>query len=180
MVSITSRTLVSGLLAAALGTVGVLALQAAGSAGGIPPGSTQLGAGRGAGLVHRGTGLPAHSGTGERVVYSLSGGRVWLVGPSGAVVRTFPVTGSAPLPALGTHKVFARRIAGRGGDGTDVEHVVLFARTGDTNIGFSATANGSAAPPAPARRTGAIRATRADAEAVWERAMIDALVVVVP
>jgi hypothetical protein len=40
------------------------------------------------------TRLPPHSGTGKRIVFDMSAQRVWLVGPKGAVVRTYPVSGS--------------------------------------------------------------------------------------
>lgn len=179
MVTISSRTLVSGLLAAALGTVGLLTVRAADSAGSAPADPAGLGAGRGAGLARHGTRLPAGSGTGERVVYSLSGGRVWLVGRHGEVVRTFPVAGAGLLPSAGAHKVFARRQGGRGGDGVRVEHVVFFAETAGVNIGFSAAADGSTAVRDPAGRSGAVRESRGDAAALWQRAPIGTSVVVV-
>ncbi|WP_225847863.1 hypothetical protein [Streptomyces sp. HPF1205] len=190
MVTISSRTLVTGLLAAALGTVGLLTVQAADSAGTAPAGTAGgtagagaagLGAGRGAGPAtgHGTTRLPAGSGTGERVVYSLSGGRVWLVGGHGEVVRSFAVVGGGLPPSVGPHKVFARRQGGRGGDGVKVEHVVLFAETDGLNIGFSAAADGSMAARDPAMRSGAVRESRADAAALWQRAPIGAAVVVV-
>ncbi|WP_329135557.1 L,D-transpeptidase [Streptomyces sp. NBC_01476] len=180
---LSSRTLVTALVAAALIAVGVLAEEASGTA----PSPAAVAArtnqkSRPAGGAARGPaqqGLPLHSGSGERVVYSLRRHRVWLVDDEEQVVRTFTVVGGTVEPALGSHRVFARRSKGRGGDGAAVEHVVLFAETDGKNIGFSAAADGSLDRPDPAKRTTAVRTTRADADAVWVQATIGTTVEVV-
>ncbi|WNI17315.1 hypothetical protein [Actinacidiphila sp. ITFR-21] len=188
MVRIKAGMLVTALVAAALAGVGALAVDAAGSAPGAAATAAARaaragqalgkgvaaggGAGRGAALWA----LPAHSGAGERVVYSIGLRRVWLVDDEERALRTYPVTGGGVRPALGTHQVFARRAQGRGGDGAPVEHVVLFASTDGTNIGFSAATDRAPHPPL---RTAAIRQSRPDAAALWHQATIGSTVEVV-
>ncbi|WP_328915560.1 MULTISPECIES: hypothetical protein [unclassified Streptomyces] len=172
MTRIRSGAVVTGLVAAALAVVGVLAAQAPGI-----PAPPVAAAARPAGDRQ---GLPADSGTGSRVVYSVGQARVWLVGDHDAVLRTYRVTAGGLAPSPGSHTVFARGAQGRGGDGEPVEHVVLFAATDGTNVGFSAALNGSLGPHVPDRRSGAIRQTRADGAALWQRAAIGSDIEVVP
>ena len=168
MVKIRSGVAVTGLLAAALATIGVLTAQAAEApmrqpyAGGVTT------------VKRAPTALPVDSGSGSRVVYSLSGHRVWLVGPHERVLRTYLVVAGEAGPAPGTHRVFARDAHSRGDDGAPVEHVVLFATSGGANIGFSA----AAAPASPRHLATSIRESRADATALWQRAPVGTVVVV--
>ncbi|MDX6354343.1 MAG: hypothetical protein QOF98_1246 [Streptomyces sp.] len=189
MARITSGTLISGLVAAALIAVGALAADAAGSAPGYPlaaAGTSGGGAARPAPAPRESANphdprlLPADSGSGERVVYSLTRGRVWLVTEDEQVARTYPVTAGNLPPTLGAHLVFARRAQGEGGDGAAVEHVVLFAETDGMNIGFSAAVDGSLTPPDPTQQTTAVRQSRADAAALWQQATVGSTVEVVP
>ncbi|HEY5834752.1 hypothetical protein [Streptomyces sp.] len=176
-----SGTLVTGLVAAALAAVCVLAVQAAGSPADLPLQARAARAQGGGGGASAGAtdAPPARSGTGERVVYSIARQRVWLVGPEERVRRTFPVVAGDVAPSVGTHRVYARRATGTGGDGAPVEHVVLFAVTGGANIGFSA-ATDSAPRDEPAGPTAAIRERRSDAAALWVQATIGSTVEVVP
>ncbi|MFF4168498.1 L,D-transpeptidase [Streptomyces sp. NPDC001744] len=123
--------------------------------------------------------LPANSGTGERVVYSLAGHRVWLVDGKGGVTRTFPVMPSTVSPPPGAYAVTSRSGSVRGSDGVRIEHVVRFATVQDVAIGFSAAVDGSTPSPDPSKRTGGVRMTRADGNALWAFAVIGAKVVVV-
>jgi hypothetical protein len=183
---ITSGTLITGLVAAALVAVGALAADAAMSAPGYPlaaAGTSVGSASRPAGGAGAGAGQqapPADSGAGERVVYSIGRARVWLVTADERVARSYRVLAGDPAPELGTHEVFARRAKGEGGDGTKVEHVVLFAETDGMNIGFSAAVDGSLDPPAPAQPNTAVRQRRADADALWQQATIGSPVEVIP
>ncbi|MFC4032933.1 hypothetical protein ACFO3J_15750 [Streptomyces polygonati] len=180
MVRIKAGALVTGLVGTALLAVGTLALVAASSA----PDAAALAAARTAGKA-RASGaapllaVPADSGSGKRVVYSVARDRVWLIDDHERLLRTFPVHSGAVHPAPGPHRVFARRALGVGGDGRKVQHIVLFARTPTANIGFSETLDGSFQPPAPAKRTGAIRETRSDGTELWQRATIGSRVEVV-
>lgn len=125
--------------------------------------------------------VPAHSGTGHRVVYSLHAARVWLVDPAHKpeVVRTFTVQPSTVDPAPGSYRVSGRNPAVPGTDGRPIEHVVLFARSGGTPIGFSAAVDGTTPKPDPELRTGGIRETREDGRALWDFTLPNTKVVVV-
>ncbi|MET9950412.1 L,D-transpeptidase [Streptomyces sp. NPDC006339] len=124
--------------------------------------------------------LPANSGKGERVVYALADRRVWLVDERGRVTHTCAVMPSTVSPPPGTYAVTSRSGAVRGSDGVQIEHVVRFATVQDVSIGFSAAVDGSTPSPDPSRKTGGIRMTRADGEAMWKFAVIGEKVVVVP
>ncbi|MDF9815080.1 hypothetical protein [Streptomyces sp. SPB162] len=184
MPRIGSGTLVTGLTAAALAVIAVLAVQASGSAADHPvtalpsnPASTAPPAK--VPPVAKVPTLPAQSGTGKRVVYGLKDDRVWLVSDSEKVLRTFVVVPGSVDPAPGRYKVVSRTGRGTGGDGVKIEHVVRFASVGATVIGFSAAVDGSMPEPDPAKKTGGIRETPADGDALWKLAVYDTKVVVV-
>ncbi|MEU7467216.1 hypothetical protein AB0A94_01400 [Streptomyces sp. NPDC044984] len=179
----TSSAVVAGLTAAALATIGYLGHRAAVT---VPDGLRPPASGT-ATAAHKTLrdgnhpfAVPARSGTGERVVYSLGADRVWLVGEGGEVRRTFGVSPSTVDPAPGTYRVTSRSGAVTGSDGVPVEHVVRFASVDGTAIGFSAAVDGSAPRLAPGERAGGIRETRADGAAMWGFATIGRKVVVVP
>jgi len=54
--------------------------------------------------------LPPNSGVGRRAVYSLSEQYVWVVDVSGAVIRSFPVSGQQSQPRPGRYKVFSQSL----------------------------------------------------------------------
>jgi hypothetical protein len=184
-VAVSSSGIVAGLTAAALATVGYLAHQASQT---LPPGlgRAQAGVAPAAGVSKAPprarkvpAAPPADSGKGARVVYSLRGDRVWLVGEDETVTRTFRVHPSAVDPAPGSYSVTSRSNAVTGSDGVPVEHVVRFTSVDGVVIGFSAAVDDSTAAPAPEARTGGIRESRADGEAMWTFATIGRKVVVV-
>lgn len=185
-----SGTIVAGLTAAALGVVGFLAYQAS---AGIPdsppvkdrpsasaspdPGSTPK-PGAESDDEQR-PAVPADSGTGLRVVYSLSERRVWLVDESDRAVRTYEVAPSPVDPPPGEYAVTSRAESLVGSDGVPIEHSVVFTSVDGVVIGFSAAVNGST-PDADAQdRTGGIRETREDGAAMWKFAPAGTKVIVV-
>ncbi|WP_128433163.1 hypothetical protein [Streptomyces cyaneus] len=179
-----SSGFVAGLTAAALATVGFLTYQARASvpadlgnprASSSPAASAAKGArdGRDPGA------LPAGSGTGVRVVYSLDDDRVWLVGEGDTVKRTFRVTAGSVDPAPGVYSVTSRSNAVTGTDGTAIEHVVRFSEVEGVTIGFSAAVDGSTPLPNPPVKTGGIRESRADGTAMWDFATIGRTVAVI-
>ncbi|MER5717350.1 hypothetical protein [Streptomyces sp. NPDC002132] len=175
-----SATIVAGLTAAALTTVGFLALRASATApAGPAEPRAQAAAAKAAPGRTRSLALPASSGVGERVVYALDDDRVWLVGPDGRVERTFAVAPGTVDPVPGSYAVTSRSSTATGTDGVPVEHVVRFTDVGDVVIGFSATTDGSMPVPDPETRTGGIRETPADGEAMWRFATIGQRIVVV-
>ncbi|MDQ0832881.1 hypothetical protein QF032_004725 [Streptomyces achromogenes] len=169
-----SSTFVAGLTAAALATVGFLAFQASAN---VPDDLAEPRRGAPAtpaeapGSVAS-TALPESSGAGERVVYALIADRVWLVGADGRVNRTFKVAPGSVDPLPGSYSVGSRSGAITGTDGTPIEHVVRFAEVDGVAIGFSAALDGSLTKPDPRVRTGGIRETVADGDAMWAFATI--------
>jgi len=123
--------------------------------------------------------LPAPSGSGVRVVYSLGADRVWLVGAGGKVKRTFEVTPGTVDPAAGTYAVTSRTGSTPGSDGTQIEHVVRFSLVDGISFGFSAAVNDSTAALDPEKKLGGIRSSRADGDAMWAFATVGRKVVVV-
>ena len=185
-----SSTVVTGLTAAALAVVTLLALQARSSAttttaagggkAGTKPGSSAPSTpGKGDGGTTSANPVPAGSGSGKRVVYSLSARRVWLVDGSGTVQTSFAVQPSAVSPSPGDYTVY-NTIAGPivGSDGTQIENIVLFSGH-PVVIGFSAAVDGSMASPAPGKHTGGIRESVDDSKAVYAFATQSTKVVVV-
>lgn len=184
-----SSGFVAGLTAAAVAVVGFLAYQAQATA----PSPAQLAAGSrtpspAPGATATGKpkqprkdplALPAHSGTGARVVYGLTDRRVWLVNARNEVTRTFPVMPSTVSPPPGSYAVTSRAGSVKGSDGVQIEHVVRFAKVHEVSIGFSAALDGSTPTPDPSRKTGGVRMKRADGDALWAFASIGAKVVVV-
>ncbi|MEV0638821.1 hypothetical protein AB0I77_28540 [Streptomyces sp. NPDC050619] len=179
-----SSGIVAGLTVAALATVGFLAFQASAS---VPAGlgtphasaSPAMAPSQAPRVRRDPAALPAGSGAGARVVYSVDDDRVWLVGADNKVKRTFKVTPGTVDPARGTYTVTSRSGSVTGTDGVPVEHVVRFTSVNGVPIGFSA-AVGGATPTADANaRTGGIRESRADGDAMWRFATIGEKVVVV-
>ncbi|MFD4138803.1 hypothetical protein OHS70_14660 [Streptomyces sp. NBC_00390] len=182
-----SSGIVAGLTAAALTVVGFLAYQASASAPdhlGKPRNPVVAPSAEPSGTTKQKPRdpltVPANSGTGVRVVYSLGERRVWLVGKGGKLERTFEVMPSTIHPKPGTYEVTSRSGRVAGSDGVQIEHVVRFASVDDISIGFSAAVDGSMEPPDPERKTGGVRMKRADGNAMWVFAAIGWKVVVVP
>ncbi|MEU9315413.1 L,D-transpeptidase [Streptomyces sp. NPDC048295] len=181
-----SSGIVAGLTAAALVAVGVLAFQASANApdnlaAPKPKASATATEHAKPKEKSRPAALPAHSGTGKRVVYALEDRRVWLVDADGKVERTFEVMPSALSPRPGTYQVNTRQgTPTKGSDGVMIEHVVRFAMVDDASVGFSAAVDGSMESPDPTLKTGGVRMSRADGDAMWDFAMVTTKVVVVP
>lgn len=179
-----SAGFVTGLTVAALAGVGFLAHQASATAPADLAGP-DTGASPAAvvseGPRHRThpAALPTASGRGQRVVYSVADDRVWLVGADGRVRRTFPVTPGSVDPAPGSYAVTSRSNRVTGTDGTPIEHVVRFTSVDGVAIGFSAAVGGTARTPGSSLRTGGIRESRADGDAMWHFATIGERVVVI-
>ncbi|MFI5689700.1 hypothetical protein [Streptomyces sp. NPDC051636] len=108
--------------------------------------------------------VPAGSGSGRRVVYSVGQKRVWLVGADGKSLRTFGVWPGTVTPAKGAYSVTFRRETGVGSDGVEIENAVYFG----TSSAFSNAVDGSSPSPSPGLRTGAVRERAADGKAMWD------------
>ncbi|MCB5182525.1 hypothetical protein [Streptomyces antimicrobicus] len=184
-----SSGIVAGLTAVALAAVGFLAYQASATAPAKPAAGAPQQQQPAAGAPAQPTApqapgkpgpVPENSGTGTRVVYSVGQKRVWLVGAAGTEPRSFAVMPSTVHPKPGSYAVSSRSGAVTGSDGVAVEHVVRFTLSEGVVIGFSARADGQMPAPDPAKKTGGIRMSRADGDALWNFATINTKVVVVP
>ncbi|GAA2247485.1 hypothetical protein GCM10010415_02040 [Streptomyces atrovirens] len=112
--------------------------------------------------------VPADSGAGRRIVYSLGEKRVWLVDASDTPRRSFAVWPGTVAPDPGTYTIGKRTPATTGSDGVPVEHIMYFAQKSGVFIAFSNAVDGSSPPPAePDAQTGGIRITKPDGKALW-------------
>ncbi|GGX18791.1 L,D-transpeptidase [Streptomyces malachitofuscus] len=112
--------------------------------------------------------VPADSGTGRRIVYSLGQKRVWLVDASDAPRRSFVVWPGTVSPDPGSYTIGTRTEATTGSDGVPVEHIVYFAAKSGISVAFSNAVDGSSPPPpAPDAKTGGIRVSKSDGKALW-------------
>jgi hypothetical protein len=72
--------------------------------------------------------LPAHSGTGRRIVYSERAAHLWVVGADGVVVRDYPVTGRVGRPKPGVYHVYSKStVAINPGEKLRFEYMIRFA-----------------------------------------------------
>ena len=184
---------VTGLTLGALAVVSLLAFQASGAqdrAGGPAPAASAASAGPSASAsaavpsasaTPTAPALPASSGTGLRVVYSLASHHVWLVDPkkSPQVQAVFGVTPGAVEPPTGNYTVYSRKLATTGSDGKPIEHVVLFTQQNGVVFGFSAAVDGATPTADPTAKTGGIRQSRQNGQLLWDFAPNATKVVVV-
>ncbi|WP_059012929.1 hypothetical protein [Streptomyces specialis] len=188
-----SGAVVTGLTVAALAVVAFFAYQASAAddhpVAAPPAKSSPTGddGGTGGAATEGPPAVPAESGRGKRVVYSLEQRGVWLVdtaddGPGEVVTDTYEVFPSEVSPPAGEYAVTSRAEQGTGSDGVAIEHTVVFHVAADgTVFGFSAALDGSTPDPdGTARGTGGIRQTREDGDAMWRFAAAGVPVVVVP
>lgn len=132
--------------------------------------------------------LPANSGEGKRIVFDMTAQRVWLVGPAGKVVRSYPVSGSKYHNlSAGSYTVSSKsRFATAYNSDETLNYMVRFAYGRTAPIGFHAIPvlpDGTLAEPRsglgrPAS-DGCIRQWITDARALWNFAPVGTRVVVV-
>ncbi|WP_225834146.1 hypothetical protein [Streptomyces sp. NK08204] len=111
--------------------------------------------------------LPADSGTGRRIVYSLGEKRVWLVDATGKASRTFTVWPGTVNPRPGSYSVIRRVQSLKGSDGVEIEHVMYFTLASGVNVAFSNALDGASPPPANGKKLGGIRMHKEDGAALW-------------
>lgn len=130
--------------------------------------------------------IPANSGSGRRVVYSVSQQRVWLVNEDGSLHGTWLVSGRAGEPNPGNYSVFSRsRHARAQRPGITMEYMVRFVRTAGLPIGFhSIPVNRRGAQIQTVQQLGTyqslgcVRQRYEDAVVMWEFAQIGTPVIV--
>ncbi|MFH8382800.1 hypothetical protein ACH4E7_17885 [Kitasatospora sp. NPDC018058] len=181
---------VTGLTLGALAVVSLLAFQANGAqdrAGGARPTAAVTSTGPAASATPSASptptapALPASSGSGTRVVYSVGSHYVWLVDPkkNPQVAATFLVTPGTVEPTPGSYSVYSRTPIGTGTDGRQIEHVVRFSQHNGVVFGFSSAVDGATPTADPKAKTGGIRSGRADGQLLWDFAPNGTKVVVV-
>lgn len=133
------------------------------------------------------TALPAGTGKGRRVVFSIEDQRVWLVGADNRPTDTYLVSGSVTDNLKpGTYDVFSRSRWAVGIDDSGVmEYFVRFTRGENAAIGFHSipTKSGKAlqteAELGTPQSHGCIRQRLADAKRMWAFAPVGTEVVVI-
>jgi lipoprotein-anchoring transpeptidase ErfK/SrfK len=131
--------------------------------------------------------LPADSGNGRRVVYSVGQQRVWWVEADNRVVNTYLVSGRAGTPAYGTYHVYSKSRYTTSLDGSArMEYMIRFAWGRNAAIGFhSIPVNRYGAPLQSESQlgtplsAGCVRQRWWDAAGLWDWAPIGTPVVVV-
>ncbi|MCX6396505.1 MAG: L,D-transpeptidase [Propionibacteriales bacterium] len=131
--------------------------------------------------------LPAGSGTGRRVVFSMEEQRVWLVNSQNKMLATYLVSGSLTNNLQrGTYDVYSRSRWAVGIDDSGVmQYFVRFTRGKNAPIGFHSipTKNGDPLQTEKQLGTpqshGCIRQRLVDAERLWNFAPVGTEVVVV-
>lgn len=158
---------------------------AAGTAGGATTPAPK--AARAATSIDDDTALPPGSGTGRRIVFSERRQRVWLVGGSERILRTYLASGSVTDNLRpGSYEVYSRsRNAVGVDDSGTMEYFVRFTHgTAGAAIGFHTIPVDDGHPVQTVaqlgtpRSHGCIRQRRTDAVALWEFAPIGTTVVV--
>ena len=119
--------------------------------------------------------LPADSGQGRRIVYSVSEQRVWLVEANEQPSASWLVSGRRGIPKPGTYHVFSRsRWSSASGGRVRMEYMVRFVKTKRLAIGFHAIPVDRNGRPIQSedelgqpRSRGCVRQRHADAEHLW-------------
>ncbi|GAA2023330.1 hypothetical protein GCM10009839_21070 [Catenulispora yoronensis] len=119
------------------------------------------------------TALPDDSGKGKRIVYSLAKSRVWLVGADDKLQMSAAAVPGTVSPTPGTYAVSKWKATAKGADGASVQYQVLWGpASANTKFAFDAIASlgGDQVPqkPAAGTTTGGVRLTQNDALAVWQ------------
>jgi lipoprotein-anchoring transpeptidase ErfK/SrfK len=130
--------------------------------------------------------LPAGSGAGRRVVFSVGDQRMWWVDDEGVTVRTAAVSGRERTPTTGTFQVYSRSERATGLDGSSMNHFVRFTKgPNGWAIGFHDIPVKDGRPVqtldqlGTALSHGCIRQASEDARFTWEFLQIGDTVVVV-
>ena len=130
--------------------------------------------------------LPVGSGEGRRVVFSVSGQRMWWVDETGTAIRTSLVSGREATPELGTFTVYSRTEHATGLDGSKMDKFVRFTKgPNGWAIGFHGIPTMNGVPVQTVEQLGqplshgCIRQSPEDADFTWEFLPVGATVVVV-
>ena len=113
------------------------------------------------GVAALGPPVPSHDGAGQRIVYSNSQQRIWMIDATERIADSYLVSGRENVPAVGQYRVFSKsRTAWAGHDGITMEYMVRFTRstTSGIPIGFhSIPKYGNGSPMQTAQQLGTYR-----------------------
>ena len=130
--------------------------------------------------------LPPESGSGKRMVFSISQQRVWWVDASGEELRTALVSGRANTPQIGTFQVYSKTEHATGLDGSKMDYFVRFTKGPQGwAIGFHNIPRVNGEPVQSEEQLGqtlshgCIRQAEADAVFTWNFLEIGSTVVVI-
>lgn len=171
-------------IAATTGAFGAMAQPAADAASPEPVDTAKVPAAPEAGDAEA---LPAESGKGRRVVYSINGQRVWLVENDERVSRTYRVSGRLDRPGPGSYEVYSKSPTAISYDYTEtMQHMIRFAHGESAAIGFhdipvldDGTPVQTEAQLGQPLSAGCVRQSQQDAEWLWNWAVLGTTVVVV-
>ncbi|MEV0446023.1 hypothetical protein AB0I84_26955 [Streptomyces spectabilis] len=170
----------SGITAVALSVVFMLALDAKQDA---PKGKSSKGDGgssSSSGKKKKSSNeIPDDSGSGVRIVYSISLKRVWIVDSRGEASAVYSTRSGTLKPSLGSHKVESRRDNITGDDGSRIESVLYFERSRNGWIAMSAQQGLRDAESAPRLSGGGIRLPERASRDLWKAGTIGSKIVVV-
>ena len=129
---------------------------------------------------------PANSGSGRRIVYSISRQRVWLVEANDQLNTTYLVSGRADQPRPGTFAVWSKSPTASSGS-VSMRYMVRFARGRTLAIGFHSIPVRRNGTPLQTlgelgqfRSHGCVRQRLDDAKYLWDWTPIGTVVVVTP
>ena len=120
--------------------------------------------------------LPADSGDGRRIVYSIDQQRVWIVEADEKVSGSWLVSGNKSLPDPGTYSIYSRSRWTTSTNGSvRMEYMLRFTKSSRGNaIGFHAIPVDENGRPVQSeeelgqpRSRGCVRQARSDAEHLW-------------
>jgi lipoprotein-anchoring transpeptidase ErfK/SrfK len=119
--------------------------------------------------------LPESSGSGRRIVYSVSDQRVWLVENGERVSRSYLVSGRSGMPKAGTYRIYSRSRHTQSPDGkVRMEFMLRFVKTTGDPIGFHSIPVDKRGRPIQSeddlgkpKSKGCVRQARRDAEHLW-------------
>jgi hypothetical protein len=128
--------------------------------------------------------VPANTGSGRRIVYSVTGERVWLVDDNNELVRSYKVSGRVNTPGRGIYHVYSKSLNASSG-AARMRFMIRFAHGHNLAIGFHSipTINGrpmqSEAQLGTYQSHGCVRQAVPDAFFLWLWAPVGTAVVVI-
>ena len=128
--------------------------------------------------------VPAMTGDGRRIIYSVTGQRVWLVADDNTLVKTYKVSGRANMPNVGVYHVYSKSLNASSGSAR-MRFMIRFARGHNLPIGFHSipTVRGrplqSEAQLGTYQSHGCVRQAVPDAFFLWMWAPVGTTVVVI-